>query len=118
MEFNAKEMSREAIVELLEKWYSENKLTSISSFGTHRYEAEQLKHCGQLLSLYAEALYTTDEEVRRQFNALWKEMRIFKKNVIESDSGLTTLYEINKQVKQGAFAQFKKLGRMHILYID
>lgn len=118
MEINAKEISREAIVELLDKWFAEGKLTSLSAIGTRRYEAEKLKQSGKLLSLYAEGLYTTDDEVRKQFNALWKEMRIFKKNVLESDADLTTLYEINKQVKAGAFARFNKLGKLHVLYID
>lgn len=118
MEINAKEMSREAIVSLLEKWYADGKLTSLSAVGKRRYEAEKLKVEGKLLSLYAEGLYTTDEEVHKSFNALWKEMRIFKKNVLESDADLTTLYEINKQVKAGAFARFDKLGKLHYLYID
>lgn len=118
MEFNAKEISREAILELLEKWYAEGNLTSIANTGMPRYSAAKLKQEGKLLSLYAEGLYTTDEEVRKQFNALWREMRIFKKNVLESDADLTTLYEINKQLKAGAFARFNKLGKLHVLYID
>lgn len=120
MEFNAKEISREAIVELLGKWYAEGKLTSLAaiSAGKRRYEAEKLKVEGKLLSLYAEGIYTTDEEVRKTFNALWKEMRIFKKNVLESDADLTTIYAINKQVKIGAVARFEKLGKLHFLYID
>ena len=118
MEIDAKEISREAIVNLLEKWYAEGKLTSLSGVGTRRYEAVKMKQEGKLLSLYAEGIYTPDEEVRKQFNALWKDMRIFKKNVLESDADLTTLYEINKQVKAGAFARFNKLGKLLVLYID
>lgn len=118
MEFNAKEISREAIVELLEKWYADGKLTSMSGVGVRRYDAAKMKQDGKLLSLYAEGLYTTDAEVQRMFNELWKEMRLFKKNVLEADAELTTLYEINKQVKAGAFARFNKLGKLHVLYID
>lgn len=118
MEINAKDISREAIVELLEKWHAEGKLTSLAAVSPRRYEAEKMKQEGKLLSLYAEGLYTTDEEVRKIFNALWREMRIFKKNVLESDAELTTLYEINKQVKVGAIARFNKLGKLHVLYID
>lgn len=118
MEFDAASISREDIVEMLKEWYSTGKLTSLSGVGTRRYEAVKMKQEGKLLSLYAEGLYTTDEEIRKKFNALWREMRIFKKNVLESDADLTTLYEINKQVKAGAFARFNKLGKLHVLYID
>lgn len=118
MEIDAKQPSREAILEMLEKWYAEGTLTSISNLDMPRYSAEKLKQEGKLLSLYAEGLYTTDEEVRKQFNALWRDMRIFKKNVLESDADLTSLYAINKEVKNGSFAKFSKLGRQHVLYID
>lgn len=118
MEIDVKNISREEILILLEKWYSEKKLLSIASTGVPRYTAAKFKQEGKLLSLYAEGLYTTDEEIRKQFNALWKQMRIFKRNVLESDAELTTLYEINKQVKAGAFMRFNKLGKLHVLYID
>lgn len=120
MEFNAKEMKREEIVELLDKWYEAGQLTTISMLNRNgnRYEAVKLKQSGVLLSLYAEGIYTTDQEVREQFNELWKHMRIFKRNVIESDADLTTLYAINKEVRAGAFSKFDKLGKLNVLYIE
>lgn len=118
MEFDAKEMSREAIIELLEKWYAEGKLTCISNLKMRRYEAEKLKQEGKLISLYAEGLYTTDDDVRKQFNELWRNMRIFKKNVLESDAELTSIYAINKAVRSGAIGRFNKIGKLHVLYIE
>lgn len=110
-------MSRDEIFAQLNEWIDRGKLTSKSVMGREYGEINRKYAMGELFATSVESIDATEEEVQRKFEEMRRAGRVLTKRDVMVNSGLVTLYAINKEVRDGGLLRIDRLGQRAILYI-
>lgn len=114
---DATEPTAKEIYGWLEQMAKEGKLTSKTKMGKEYYRISTLYAEHKLYATSVESIDATEPDIQKAFEMFREDKRILTKRDVMVRSGLVTLYDINRAVKDGGLLRFDRLGRSSILYI-
>lgn len=112
------DLSPVEVEKLLTRWVKEGKMTSKQLLGENYNNIKKMYATRELYVTSVDGIDVANAEIQRAFEILHEAKRIMTMREVMVRGDLTSFYEVNKTVREGAVRKFDILGKNAILFID